>query len=129
MSDSVIVGRYLSLAEASTPHGLLEAGGLSPQIRDEYTAGLVWYYIPAMGGVRLEVPAEQEDQAREILAAEAEPSAQSSEEDRDHLHRAGRRRRILGLVALFFTAPWLALLGLPVFVSGLLQRRDDNSTT
>src|SRR5262245_16711811 len=79
--DYVPLDLYLSLAEADLMRSMLEAAGLEAQVRDEYVAGLSWYYIPAMGGVRLEVPADQWEEAQELLAAEPEPIEQTEEEE------------------------------------------------
>lgn len=119
--------RYLSLAEADLMSGMLRASGLEPQVRDEYAAGLSWHYIPALGGVRLEVPAEQWEDAQEIVAAELAP-IEHTEEERTYLQSARRRRRILGVIALFLTTgPLVGLAGLALALNSGASRKDEST--
>jgi hypothetical protein len=111
MDDYVTIGNFSGLTEAQEVEGMLAASGLSPRTRDEYASGLLWLYIPAMAGVRVEVPAEQEREARDLLESMEVVSVPSAE-DREYARKMGRRRRIYGLIALFFVTPWFALLGL-----------------
>jgi len=117
---------YLNLAEADLTRSMLQAAGVEAQVRDEYFAGLSWYYIPAMGGVRLEVPADQWEDAQELLAAEPEPIEQTEEEQAD-LEDARRQRRALGAVAL---ALQILPLAVPVVMGFLLAnallRKDES---
>lgn len=109
---------YLNLSEADLMSGVLQASGLEPQVRDAYTAGLSWYYIPAMGGVRLEVPAEQWEDAQALLSEAIEP-VEPTEEDLVYFQSARQRRRVLGVVALFLTAgPLLGAVGLALALRG-----------
>lgn len=118
--------RYLSLAEADLRAGMLQASGLEPQVRDEYAAGLNWLYIPAMGGVRLEVPAEQQGEAQELLAAELEP-VEPTEEEQAYFESARRRRRIFGAIALFLTAgPLIGLAGLALVLNSGGNGKNEN---
>ena len=119
--------RYLSLAEADLMAGMLQASGLEPQVRDEYAAGLNWHNIPAMGGVRLEVPAEQQEDAQELLAAELEP-VEHTEEEQAYFQSARRRRRIFGAIALFLTTgPLLGLVGVVLALNGGGSRKDESN--
>lgn len=114
----VPLDRYLSLSEAELMWGMLQAAGLEPRVRDEYAAGLVWHYIPALGGVRLEVPAEQWDDAQDLMAAQLGP-IDHSEEEETYYESARRRRRALGVVALFLTTgPLLGFVGLALALGG-----------
>lgn len=67
----VLVGTYRDLPQAHIAAGTLEARGLTPKLADEYTVGADWLLSIAIGGVRLGVPASQEDEARELLARES----------------------------------------------------------
>jgi hypothetical protein len=117
---------YLSLPQADLMWGMLQAAGLEPRIRDEYAAGLIWDHIPALGGVRLEVPAEQWSDAHELVTAHLEP-VDASAEDRIYFRSARRRRRALGVVALFLTVgPVLGLAGLAFALQG--NRRDEEKS-
>jgi hypothetical protein len=115
MSEYVLVHRFWNLSEAQAAQSRLEAGGLSPRTRDQYFAGLNWFYIPVMNGVRLEVPADQLSDAREILAEEREPVEYSAEE-RAYLEAEQRRRRVHGLIFVLLMQP---LLAVAIAVAGL----------
>jgi hypothetical protein len=98
------VARYTELTEAQTARSALESAGLSVSLRDEQTGSLNWLYLPALGGLRLEVRADQVAAAREILTldlADREGSAPVTP------HRG---KRLAGWVAL-------AILLLPYLVS------------
>ncbi len=123
----VPLDRYLSLAEADLMSGILQASGLEPQVRDEYAAGLNWLYIPALGGVRLEVPAEQWADAQELMSAELEPVEHTAEEQ-VYLQGARRRRRVLGVAALFLmTGPLVGLVGLALALQGASSGKDEST--
>jgi hypothetical protein len=122
----VPLDRFLSLAEADLMWGMLQAAGLEPRVRDEYAAGLSWHYIPALGGVRLEVPAEQWSDAQDLMADHLGPVDHPAEE-RIYYQSARRRRRALGVIALFLTAgPLLGLAGLALTLQG--DRRDEGES-
>jgi hypothetical protein len=114
----VVLGRYLNLADADLTRSMLVAAGLEARVRDEYFAGLNWYNIPALGGVRLEVPAEQWEEAKDLLSAEPEPVDRTAEEQAE-LDVARGQRRTLGTVAL--ALQFLPLLA-PVVMGLLLAR-------
>jgi hypothetical protein len=117
--DSYVpLDRYLNLAEADLIWGMLQASGLEPRVRDEYAAGLSWHYIPALGGVRLEVPARQWRDAQDLVSTQLK-TIDPSAEDRIYFQSARRRRRALGVVALFLIAgPLLGLAGLALALQG-----------
>ena len=125
MDDYVAVGNFPSLAEAQGVEAMLSAAGLSPRTRDEYATGLLWLYIPAMAGVRVEVPAEQEQEARDLLGMEVEAGPPSAE-DKEYARRAGRRRRIFGIAALFLVTPWFALLGIFLSQRGRAEDKSED---
>ena len=64
---SVVVARFLSVAEAELAVSVLDGAGIDARLRDRHTIGLNWFYAPAMGGVALEVPAARRGEAMEIL--------------------------------------------------------------
>jgi hypothetical protein len=122
MTDYVAVGRFASLSQADSARAVLDAAGLKPQVRDSYLAGLNWLYVTALGGVRVEVPAERLDEARQLLAEEFAWEEPLSAEDKTYLQGRKRHRRNLGLVGLFLIAPWVAVVAFLVLVSARLQK-------
>ena len=66
MGDFVTVGTYLSMAEAEPPRLALEAAGIPAMATDENIGELL---VPVLfGGIKLQVPAKDAEQAEEILA-------------------------------------------------------------
>ncbi|HYU31278.1 MAG TPA: DUF2007 domain-containing protein [Thermoanaerobaculia bacterium] len=125
-SQYVPLDRYLSLAEADLARSMLQAAGLEAQVRDEYLAGLNWYYIPAIGGVRLEVPADQWEDAQDLLSAEPDPINQT-EEEQAHLEVAKRQRRTLGKVAIALQLfPLVAPVVMGFLLASVLLRKDES---
>lgn len=113
MSDYVTIGHFLSLTEAEAVHAMLEGAGLHPETRDEQMAQLDWLYVPALGGVRVEVPAEEVAEAQELLGAPFDAGPDPSEEDRAYIKKKVRLRRGMGVVAIFLTlGPMLGVLAL-----------------
>lgn len=62
----VTVQSYPNAAEAHAARAVLEAGGLRSTIADESTATTLWH-IGAIGGIKLQVTAEDLVQSRELL--------------------------------------------------------------
>jgi hypothetical protein len=122
MPDYVAVGRFTSLSQADTVHGVLDAAGLNPRIRDVYFAGLSWFYVLALGGVRVEVPAEHLDEARQVLAEEFAWEEPLSSEDKTYLQKRKRNRRNLGLIGLFLIAPWVGVVAFLLLVNARIQK-------
>lgn len=77
----------VTIATFSFPHeahlakAQLDAFGIPSFIADEHTINMQWLYSNAMGGVRLQVPAEFAAQAKEALCepAEIEPIPELAE--------------------------------------------------
>ena len=65
---------FTTVASFSFPHeahlaqSRLEAEGIPVFIADEHTINMQWLYSNALGGVKVQVPAQFHDQAKEILA-------------------------------------------------------------
>lgn len=69
MAEAVItVGNYPDLASAHLAQSVLEAEGIDSVIPDENLAGIDWQMGTALHGVRLQVAAEDADDARALLA-------------------------------------------------------------
>lgn len=119
MHDYTVVGRFLSLSQAKVAQGVLDSAGFEPRTRDEQVSGLAWDHVAALGGVRVEVPVQYLEEARELLAARTDLYAAPSEEDRPYFAAATRKRRRNGFIALLLIAPVM----IPVALLGLLAGR------
>jgi len=67
MTQSVIVARFSFPLDANIAKSNLQSVGIPAFIADEHTVNMQWLYSNAMGGVRLFVPAEHLEEAKEIL--------------------------------------------------------------
>jgi hypothetical protein len=113
MSDYVTIGHFLSLTEAEAVHAMLEGAGLHPETRDEQMAQLDWLYVPALGGVRVEVPGEEVIEAQELLRRPFDSGPVLSDEDRAYFKKKIRIRRGMGVLAIFLMlGPILGVLAL-----------------
>lgn len=63
-----IVARFSTPAEAHLLVARLSSAGIAASIRDEYTVTFNWLLSNAIGGVKVEVPEDDFDAAREIAA-------------------------------------------------------------
>jgi hypothetical protein len=70
-TDWVEVHNCAWLHEALFLGSVLESEGIENLIPDQYTAGVQPFYVPALGGIRILVHAEDVDRARELLASPA----------------------------------------------------------
>jgi len=70
MNDS----RFTTIASFSFPHEAqiaktsLDAAGIPAFIADEHTINMQWLYSNALGGVKLQVPLQFAEKAKELLA-------------------------------------------------------------
>lgn len=106
----ITVGRYSKPEDAHLLRMKLGAGGVTAYLRDEFTTQMYWFYSNAIGGVKVEIFEEDEDRAREILAAGEveEPVANpcpacASESTRTD--ETGRRLSFLSVMLLNFPLP------------------------
>lgn len=91
---------------------LLESHGLRPTLRDVSMAGLDWQLVPALGGVRLEVPRAEVRRARELLATGERRLARLHDAGEvEYFESARRRRRWVGVTAMFLLSPWFGVVG------------------
>lgn len=108
------VARFTDLTQAQAARSVLESAGLSPQLRDEFMGSLNWLYVPALGGLRLEVTHERAEEARQLLGELPELEGEGLLEDGPATDReaSARRKRRVALVALviLFLPPILVLL-------------------
>jgi hypothetical protein len=68
----VSIGSYSTLYEANLVKSELEAFGVEGQLRDTCAINMNWLWSNALGGIKLQVPESQADEARLILEAEPE---------------------------------------------------------
>ncbi|MCH8683809.1 hypothetical protein [Pedomonas mirosovicensis] len=66
-TEWVEVGRFSTLAEAQLARAMLEAYGLTPGIEGENSAHVLAGIDPTMRGVILHVPAQEAEQATNLL--------------------------------------------------------------
>lgn len=67
MPGSTVIATYLHPWEAEIARGLLESEGIRARLADENTVRMDWNIALALGGIRLFVPAESVQAAREVL--------------------------------------------------------------
>lgn len=73
--ELVTIFRTFSSGEAQLVRSRLEAAGFTADVTHELSALSMEGYSMATGGIRVQVPAEQADAARALIAASDEPSA------------------------------------------------------
>lgn len=108
------IAAFHDLTQAQAARAALEGEGVSAQLLDEATGSIDWGLMPAMGGLRLQVPKEQAPRARKILddlipADDGFSPVPDELEDSDDMdpaeearYRAAatERKRLVGRVAL-----------------------------
>ncbi|MEJ2361760.1 MAG: DUF2007 domain-containing protein [Gammaproteobacteria bacterium] len=67
-ADLITIASYSFPHEAHVARANLDAAGIPAFIADEHTINMQWLYSNALGGVRLQVPAQYVDKAREVLS-------------------------------------------------------------
>ena len=78
-NEPITLYRYRDLPEAVIAQGMLASAGIESFLRDENTIRMDWMWSQLIGGVRLQVAAEDEEAARELLAAPM-PESYSAED-------------------------------------------------
>lgn len=66
-SMPVTVGSYSFPYEAHLARAKLESEGIPAFVADEHTINMQWLYSQALGGVKVQVPEDFAEQARELL--------------------------------------------------------------
>lgn len=67
MHDLITVAEFTWPTDAAIPKGLLDAAGIENQLKDELTVQVYNLYSNAIGGVKLQVPSDEYERAREVL--------------------------------------------------------------
>ena len=120
------VAAFHDLTQAQAARAALQGEGVSSQLLDETTGSIDWGLMPAMGGLRLQVPKNQAPRARKILddltaddgsslgpdGLEDSDDIDSAEEAR-YRAAATERKRLVGRVSLL-------LLFLPALIGLIL---------
>lgn len=65
--------------QAQIARSQLEAEGIDAWVADEFTIGMQWLYSNALGGVRLQVDAQQLQRAQDILALDRSQDVEEQE--------------------------------------------------
>ena len=68
MNHSVVVARFSFPIDANIAKANLDSVGIPSYIADEHTVNMQWLYSDALGGVRLFVPEQFFEEAREVLS-------------------------------------------------------------
>jgi hypothetical protein len=76
----VTVASFSHAAMANVAKLQLDAEDIPNYIDNEHSATMLWYIQPAVGGVRIKVPEEFEEQAREVLRDE-DPDPEEQDEE------------------------------------------------
>ncbi|MBV0932635.1 putative signal transducing protein [Marinobacterium weihaiense] len=109
----VTIARYTYPYEAQIARALLDSEGIRAFVADEQTINMQWLYSDALGGVRLQVAAEDVERACQLLAEDREaPLLEQEGEDRPACpvcgsrntahHLIGRRWAFLMFLAIDF---------------------------
>ncbi|WP_019612891.1 DUF2007 domain-containing protein [Psychromonas ossibalaenae] len=68
MNKSVVAAKFSFPLDANIAKANLESVGIPSFVADEHTVNMQWLYSDAMGGVRLFVPEEYLQEARNVLS-------------------------------------------------------------
>ncbi len=122
MGELVTVRVFTNVPEAQVACTALVAAGLEASLRDEHVISMQWLYSNAVGGVKLQVPAEQAEEARALLDTAAVVEAPTPTTDDDacqECHSPQTESVLWGRQPAFLS--WL-VLGLPLFPVRRLRR-------
>jgi hypothetical protein len=112
-AEFVTVAAYLGRIDALAAGSFLASVGIPTALRDDQVAGLNWFYLPALGGVRLQVSTEDLAEATKLLA-DASVVSGVTPADKAYFTMHKRKTRLLALLALLMVlgagSPFLPLL-------------------
>ena len=120
MTDLVTIETYMNPLEAHIARGLLESEGIPATLGSEHHVWASWHFAQALGGVRLQVPAEYAHRARDVLGRQRRGEFQALLEQEQEVEEG--RCGLCGSTDLRFTrSPWsILLLVLTLGISGLI---------
>ena len=87
MDRFVTIEAFTNPIEAHIAKGLLESEGIPASLESEHHVWAAWHLSQALGGVRLQVPAECASLAREVLARQRRGEYQEALESEQELDR------------------------------------------
>jgi hypothetical protein len=129
--DLVTIDRFLFVAEAEIARATLEAAGIDAVLVDENIVRMAWGDAQAHGGVRLQVRAEDVEEAEEVLGTLQEPGQEGvpvlhSDENcarcgSDEIFPAESRSRSFARIVLL---TWLAFVLINVGTCAVQPRQE-----
>ncbi len=119
--EMVTVASFARVIDAHMLQSALVAQGIDAVVTDEHLVGINWYLANAVGGVKVQVPADELDRARDALGeiassyrSEPEPEPIHEEECFPPCPQCGSRR------VRRLRVSWLSFLTLFLSVEALL---------
>lgn len=108
-SHWVTIDRHLHPTDAHIAAGRLEASGIAVNLLGIHHASVNWLVTPALGGIRLQVPAADVERAREILSADYSDELEDPERcprcGSDDIGTTTNTRRLSFLAVHLFSIP------------------------
>lgn len=84
MPEMLTLGAYSTWFEANLVSSELEAFDLHPTLVDAQTINMNWLWSNALGGIKVQIPASEVEQARQILESRpAEPPSGPESDETD----------------------------------------------
>lgn len=107
----ITLARFDWLAQAEMARCRLEACGIETFLPDEFTSSIYWHYARGLGGIRLQVGAEDAEDARAILDEEPIPQEEPVLSSREQRTDRAVRAAVFGILMepFEFYALWLLL--------------------
>ena len=100
-----VIERFSDLSQAQLAVSFLRANGIEASLRDQNLVALNWLLTTAVGGIRLAVPSDQEEEARLLLQQPRTDPLPGTDESIEPASGdlLGLDRRGRGIVALLMT--------------------------
>jgi hypothetical protein len=110
----VTVASFALPTEAHMARLRLESEGVDCLLIDEHTVSVYWFLSPALGGIKLQVPVDQVEQAREVLGAEAVEWDEGEAIEAARCARCGEGDYEMAPIPKWAMVLSVALLGIPL---------------
>lgn len=108
------VASYRDIYEAYLVKGQLETEGIPAIVADEYLVGVNWMYSYAIGGVKVKVPENVLDKAREIITSYQNEENITEKRDMDNCLKCSSTSISANRYSLWSLIPTLVFL-FPIF--------------